>query len=67
MDTVNKLSSDDLTYHAKLVRDLEAIQAIWNHWVGHLTEKYALQPGEQITPDGTIQRKAPEQAELKQE
>lgn len=61
-DETERISADDAAYLKKTQDDakkaMDPWQAITNHVVGYLTEKYALKPGDTVDPaTGVITRK----------
>jgi hypothetical protein len=56
------LTAEQLAYHQQCAAQLEGARAIWLHWTAHLTERYALGPGDTIAADGRVLRATPDEA-----
>lgn len=54
--TDEKLASEDQAYYAEAIARKQGADAIYAFVSAVLQSRYALQPGDQITPDGTIIR-----------
>ena len=53
---MERISEDELAYHARLIAEMKAAQAAWQSWSAHLSAEYELHEGEGIGEDGTIYR-----------
>lgn len=53
---MDRISDDDLLYHARVIAELRAAQVALDSWARHLTAKYQIGPSDAIAEDGTIQR-----------
>lgn len=53
---LEKLSSDETAYHAKVHQAVTDAQAILKFWQSHLCQKYGLQHKDTVALDGTIHR-----------
>jgi hypothetical protein len=50
------LSADEMAYHARLVDQRRALDAVWASWGQHLAEKYDLGPQDGIDEHGAVMR-----------
>lgn len=54
-----RLSPDDLAYHAKVVENLREAQAVFGSWAQYVAGKYGLGPADTVETDGRIERQGP--------
>lgn len=52
------ISADELAYHQVAAYEYRVATAVWQHWSGHLIQKYQIGPTDRLNVDGTIERGA---------
>lgn len=50
------LSRDELAFHARVVAQMSAAQAVYRAWSEHITAKYDLAQGDMVDEAGQIKR-----------
>ena len=54
----DRISSDEVAYHQRLVAMRRAWEQAWGPWARHLAEKYELAAGDDIDEAGVVHRAA---------
>lgn len=56
MAAPTRITDDEAAYLERVIAQKRTADAVWQHYAGHLAERYAIGPADQITENGEIRR-----------